>query len=129
MQRAARVAQGLEKMRFPAYYKDSKVCGSEFSYLFDESQDWRWQPESFENCWFIDALTIDPSQMQLVPKGVWDRIVAGAPPELQTNLHNANVGVLHLAFAEYAAVCVREPCSQLCLFRVAAPRAAHAECV
>lgn len=97
MQRAARVARGVEKMKFPAYYKDSSICGTEFNYLFDESQDWRWQPQSFKNCWYIDALTIDPSRMKLLPRGIWDRLFKGAPPEVQSNLTSANVGMLPAA--------------------------------
>ena len=92
MQRAARVAMGLEKMKFPAYYQDSKICGNAFNYLFDESQDWRWQPLAFQDCWYIDAFTIDPSAMALELKGIWDR-KAGLPPQLQTNFANANIGV------------------------------------
>jgi hypothetical protein len=115
MQRAARVAKGLEKMKFPAYYKDSKICGDIYNHLFDENADWRWQPVAFEDCWYTDALTIDPSLMALDMKGIWDPSF-GFPPELQSNIANANIGAL--------------PCQSLCLLQhFPEPAGGVCECV
>lgn len=80
-------------MAIPTYYKDSKICGGAFNFLFQPGYDVYWQPECFDDCWYIDAFTVDPSKLATEIKGIWDK-KAGRPPEILSNVANANVGTL-----------------------------------
>lgn len=93
-QRAALVALGLQPMWFPTYYKNSDICGASFNYLFESDHPVWWQPQCYDNCWYIDALTIDPHKLvDDCLKGIWDKS-AGPPPEIFSNVAKANVGTL-----------------------------------
>lgn len=93
MQRAALVALGLEPMWFPTYYKDSAISGKALNYLFEPTYKVFWNPKCFDNCWYIDAFTVDATLLAAEIKGIWDSSW-GPPPKIASNAASAKVGSL-----------------------------------
>lgn len=93
MQRGALVALGLTPMWFPTYYRNSSICGSTFNYLFEPTQQVWWNPKCYENCWYIDAFTVDATLLASHVKGIWDK-TAGRPPKIASNTAGAKIGSL-----------------------------------
>jgi hypothetical protein len=91
MQDCAKQCLGLVPVKFPAFLKKPIIC--DFPVIKEVLQRvYFWNPENYKNCWFFDALSIDPSQMLKDETVIWER---GRPqPVQERKLSNANIGSL-----------------------------------
>lgn len=102
MQACAKEGLGREDFTVPGIYDGGKsendkypALGPATAHLFPSSEmyePWRWQQANYDNTWFIDALTIDPTALLAGRSGIFMR---GFPqPVRQSLIENANVGSL-----------------------------------
>lgn len=94
VQACARQALGLDPVQFPKMYaKDPALMAlPNIRDAHEPGYEYYWSPDHYKNCWFCDALTIDPSELLADDKGIWER---GTPqPVCQRRLENANIGSL-----------------------------------
>ena len=90
MQAAAQQCLGLVPVKFPSVFH--KVAKHYPLVQRALQRDYYWSPDFYNNTWFIDAFTVDPSQMLTGETGIWER---GRPqPVNERKMVNANVGTL-----------------------------------
>ena len=91
MQDAAKQCLGLIPVKLPKLYSEAPLC-----YIPGVAQALArnicFSAEYYNNTWFYDALTLDPSQLLAGETGMWER---GRPqPVLERKITNANIGTL-----------------------------------
>lgn len=83
-------------MVVPSLYKpdpDYPALGAATAHLFDDDAPPHfWAESNYQHTWFIDALTIDPTELLSGEKGIWMRGVE--QPVTQRKIENANIGSL-----------------------------------
>lgn len=91
MQACAKQCLGLAPVQFPPFLNKSPIC--KLPYIIElQQREYFWQPANYNDCWFFDALTIDPSQLLSDETVIWER---GRPqPVQERKLSNANIGSL-----------------------------------
>jgi hypothetical protein len=91
MQDCAKQCLGLKPVDWPSVFRKEPVCYQQ-QVARALKRDYFWDPSFYQNTWFFDALTIDPSLLLTNETGIWER---GRPqPVHERKLSNANIGSL-----------------------------------
>lgn len=91
VQACAKQCLGRQPVVFPDCYKAPAVRDT-WRHLFEPGFNFLWKPEWAKEQWWIDAFTIDPSQLLHDMRGLWEH---GIPqPVMATAMENASIGTL-----------------------------------
>lgn len=93
LQDCARQLLGHIPVQYPAYHFEAGAAGLYAAQRTRARElPFYWNPEFFQNQWFIDAFTVDPSDIVMDRKGIC--VMGEAPPIMESQLVNVSVGGL-----------------------------------